>query len=299
MSDMAGNSRRIARAVDRRLLSRFRGALDLAELDRALDSLGIVSGDNLLVHSALSALLYARYDAAAILRRDHQGIYAQSVLDRLLARVGPSGTLVMPTEFIADYTEAQLSGRSFKLHEAPSRRGFLTELFRRTSGATRSTGPIYNLTKIGPSFDGAFANHHMLLYAQDDGSPWAEFESSGGKVLFLGVDFEANSFIHRPEYILKEDFPLPVFLGKPTEFLIDTGAGKTAVRSYAHGITWPVQTVNRACFYLQRKYGFYRHTKLGRTTIWSMKVADQTEALFKELERGMTWYHLGREGFSD
>lgn len=298
MSVVGKNLQRVAHAIDRRGLSRLRGPVGLAELDGALDELGIVSGDHLLVHSALSALLYARYTAAAVMQKTEQRAYAQAVLDRLLARVGASGTLVMPTEFIADYTAAQIKGEPFNLRQVPSRRGFLTELFRKTPGAVRSTGPIYNLTKIGRSFDAAFIDHHAFLYSQDEGSPWAEFEKAGGKALFLGVDFEANSFIHRPEYILKNDFPLPVFFGRPHEFLVDMGSGAASVRSYAHGITWPSQTVNRACFYLQRKYGFYRHTKLGNSTIWSMKVADQTDALFKELERGFTWYHLGREGFS-
>lgn len=298
MSAVRKNLQRVVHAIDRRALSRFRSPLDLAVLDRALDELGIVSGDHLLVHSALSALLYARYTAAAVARSADQRSYAQAVLDRLLARIGPSGTLVMPTEFIADYPAAQIMGEPFNLRQVPSRRGFLTELFRKMPGAIRSTGPIYNLTKIGRSFDDAFADHHARLYSQDEGSPWAEFEKAGGKVLFLGVDFEANSFIHRPEYILKNDFPLPVFFGRPHEFLVDRGSGAVPVRSYAHGITWPAQTVNRACFYLQRKYGFYRHAKLGNSMIWSMKAADQTDALFKELERGLTWYHLGRDGFS-
>src|SRR5207244_4106605 len=120
--------------------------------------------------------------------------YATAILELLFELVGSDGTLVMPTDSVKGYPRFSRRGDVFDYETMPSRRGLITELFRRRPGLYRSIHPFYNLSAIGPRAKELVEEHGLSQpYTMDEHSPWYKLTMGGGKVVLLGLDFEINS----------------------------------------------------------------------------------------------------------
>ncbi|NUQ65370.1 MAG: AAC(3) family N-acetyltransferase [Pirellulales bacterium] len=156
-------------------------ALTREQLCTAFRAVGLAVGDSVIVHSACSTL-------------DPVEGGAETILDALLAILGPEGNLMLPT---FNYTRP-LPEPYFDPARTPGRTGILPETGRRRPGAVRSLHPTHSVTVIGPDAE-ALTRDHLMVRAFGVGSPIDRLTRRGGKVLLLGVGHTSNSLVHLAE----------------------------------------------------------------------------------------------------
>lgn len=152
------------------------GAGDLAA---HLDGLGIAAGARLVVHSRL--LAFGQLDGGA-----------EMAAGALLGRIGPAGTLIVPTY---TFDAAQPYDPVTRPGEGT---GALSELIRQMPGAIRSRCPIHNHAGIGPD--------SRLLAGTDParsigpGSDFAAMLDGDFTLVLLGCGFtEGCTYLHHME----------------------------------------------------------------------------------------------------
>lgn len=145
-----------------------------------LREVGVEPGGTVLVHSSLSAFGYV--DGA-----EH------AVIDALLAAVGPTGLLAMPT-----HTWGTVSARQPVFHEelSPSIVGRITESFRRRPGVRRSLHPTHSVAAAGPDAEHFTRGHERYSTPCPPPSPYGQLVDRGGHVLLLGVGLESFTLMH-------------------------------------------------------------------------------------------------------
>ena len=143
----------------------------------SLSSLGICSGDGLLVHSAVQFL--GRPVGGL-------GLY----LDAIFAVIGPEGTLVVPT-FNFGFTR----GEPYDPAETPSQgMGAFSEYVRCLPAAQRTSHPMQSIAIIGRYADDLASRD--TLSAFDAGSAFERMLELDFKLLLLGADSRAISMFH-------------------------------------------------------------------------------------------------------
>ena len=148
------------------------------EMKRALRLMGIVPGDTLLLHSAMTAIGGVEGGADA-------------VIDAFLETIGEEGTLVMST----------LTGwfAPFDAATSPSAVGYLSEVFRRRSGVLRSLHPVHSVCAYGKHAAFITEGHENCKTGCGEGTPYLKIRDLGGKALLLGVDMDRNTVMHSLE----------------------------------------------------------------------------------------------------
>ena len=136
--------------------------------------IGLRPGDRVVVHCSLRAV----------------GLDAEELIDELLAAVGPSGLVVMPTFTYDNETFAP---------DTPARTGALAEAFRRRRAAVRSAHPTYSFAAIGPDAAELLDGHERVGATAID-SPLDRLAAAGGLVLLLGVGHTSNTTVHVGEF---------------------------------------------------------------------------------------------------
>jgi aminoglycoside 3-N-acetyltransferase len=176
--------------------------LTVTSLAEKLRACGLAEGQNVLVHLSMSKLGWIVGGAEAVILA-------------LLAAVGESGTIMMPTnsgnntdpyewqhppvpeawwQTIRDHTPA------YNPRTTPTRgMGVVPELFRTWPGAIRSAHPAFSLAALGPRAEYLVADHAL---AEDTGdrSPLGKLYELDGHVLLLGVDHGNNTSLHLAEF---------------------------------------------------------------------------------------------------
>ncbi|MER6278349.1 aminoglycoside N(3)-acetyltransferase [Streptomyces sp. 900105245] len=181
---------------------------------RQLRLLGVETGETLLLHSSLSSLGWVNGGAVAVVR---------AVLDAL----GPSGTLVVPTQ-TGDQSDPALWSDPPVPEEwwdrvratmppydpliTPSRGvGVIPETVRTWPGAVRSAHPQTSFAALGPLARDVTAGHAPDCRLGEH-SPLARLERLGARVLLLGAGYGACTSFHLAEYRI----PAPrVEVGRP------------------------------------------------------------------------------------
>ncbi|MBF0339973.1 MAG: AAC(3) family N-acetyltransferase [Magnetococcales bacterium] len=177
------------------------------ELRRALHTLGIHSGDTLLVHSSLDRL------------ECFTGKISELIVV-LQEAVGSEGLLLMPTlPFSGTALEWVRSGNRFDATTTPSRSGLLTELFRRSRGVIRSIHPTHPVAAWGRQAQAFCRDHPACATPCGHGSPYANLLEANGKILLLGAGIESLTFFHAAEEILESRLPRSPFTQERFELL--------------------------------------------------------------------------------
>ncbi len=152
-----------------------------ASLVADLRSLGLVSGDAVLVHAALRKV----------------GPVTDGVNTILLAlrdAVGPDGTILA-------YTDWDSVGPFDPLTSpAISENGWFPEMLRTTSGALRSASPGASMAAIGARAEWLLADH-ALDYGYGPHSPLGKLVAAGGKTLMLGAPLDTMTLLHHAEHL--------------------------------------------------------------------------------------------------
>lgn len=157
--------------------------LQLDELVGAFGATGITAGDTVLVHSSLRALGPVEGGA-------------DGVIDALLAAIGPSGTLAMPT---LTWGIVNLQQPVFHQTQSPSLVGALTNVLRQRPGAERSLHPTHSVAALGARSRELVADHVNDDTPCSRRSPYGKLVEWGGKVLFIGVDTGYCTLFHGAE----------------------------------------------------------------------------------------------------
>jgi aminoglycoside 3-N-acetyltransferase len=178
------------------------GPVTLSRLRAGLEALGVHASDRLLVHSALSALGFVAGGS-------------QTVVEALMATVGPAGLLVMPAftsglsdpadwrapPVPADWIEPIRSEMPvFDPHLSPSRGvGVIAETFRTALGVVRSAHPQVSFAAWGNGAE-AIVAPHPLDARLGEGSPLAGLYEAEARVLFLGTGYATCTSFHLAEH---------------------------------------------------------------------------------------------------
>jgi len=167
-----------------------------------LTALGVRPGETVLVHSSLRSLGWVCGGAVAVV---------QALLDVL----GPSGTLVVPTQTMGNSDPSLWSRPPVPREWWPAIRetmpgydprftpsvglGVVAELVRTWPGSVRSNHPQASFAAVGPAAPALMAVHRLDSHLGED-SPLAALESAGARVLLLGVGFDSCTAFHLAEY---------------------------------------------------------------------------------------------------
>jgi len=174
----------------------------VASLCADLRRLGVHDGETVIVHTSLSRLGWVAGGA-------------QAVVQALLATVGGTGTVVMPTHTAhltdparwanppvpeAWIDEIRASMPAFDRTLTPTREmGQVVECFRHHPRTLRSDHPTESFAANGPMASRVI-DHHPLTPAMGEGSPLSNLYDLDASVLLLGVDHSNNTSLHLAEY---------------------------------------------------------------------------------------------------
>lgn len=143
---------------------------------KAIDA-ALSPGDDVLIHASLKRL----------------GTFVpgvETIIDALLASVGPTGTVIMMT----DTRSFARTGR-FDIAQ-PSETGLLTEVFRLKPEVQRSVVPMVSFAAQGARAEEYLQTYHSHL---DTTAPLTRLLENDGKILLLGVGYNKCTLFHLSE----------------------------------------------------------------------------------------------------
>ncbi len=167
-----------------------------------LQALGVDAGDIVMAHTSLSALGWIIGGS-------------QAVANALFDAVGPTGTVVMPTQsaHLSDPSRWQAPPVPEEWFETiraempaydpattPTRlMGAVVDCFRHRPGTIRSGNPQVSVAANGPHANAITDNHRFADCLGDD-SPLGTLYELDAKVLLLGVGHANNTSLHLAEH---------------------------------------------------------------------------------------------------
>ena len=177
-----------------------------ADIVDALKSVGLQSGDSVMVHTSLGKIGYVCGGA-------------QTVIEALIEVVGQQGTIMMPTQswknldpetgvhWDADESDWDLIRKNWPAYDKSitptNTMGAVAEMFRSWPGTIRSDHPARSVAAWGKNAEYLTENHDLSNIFGDT-SPIGKLYELDGKVLLIGVDYDKNTSIHladvRAEY---------------------------------------------------------------------------------------------------
>ncbi|NRA36580.1 MAG: AAC(3) family N-acetyltransferase [Planctomycetes bacterium] len=158
------------------------------QLINDLQSIGMQSGDCVLVHGSLSRI--GTVDGGP-----------EAVIAALLAVLGDTGTLLMPSFQGGSQYELLSQGLCFDVRTTPSELGIISECFRQMPGVQRSLNPTHSVAGFGAKADEILHGHQYCRLSTGHGTPFEKNALAGGKILLLGVDHRSNTTLHHVENI--------------------------------------------------------------------------------------------------
>lgn len=280
------------KAASRRRVAKLRAntpTITKAELEAALERLGIKKGDILMLHSSLKSLGYVDGGAKA-------------VIDALIGAVGPAGTVVIPTYWQPGGTilgTCKIPGYLFDPRRDGTNLGRLPSEFLRYPGVERSIHPTHSVSAFGPAARYVTEYHHLAPSVFGHGSPWQRCHELNARILGLGVSMGPITIYHMLEDMLLDDFPLPVRMQQTWNLPCKDWNGNS--------LTVPVVPLDPAFMHRRidspgrddlRKYfwteftlaGLLRSARIGQAIGWFIPAQDFYSHLEKLVAEGITIY---------
>lgn len=193
------------RRIYRTILETWYAPLSEQEFRKIITKkLGFSKGSIVFIHSSVDNL-NIKFDALRL-------------LEILLETVGEEGTLIFPCWHFTCRAEDYLkSGKVFDVRRSPSALGMLSEMARRYPGAKRSLHPINSIVAIGKNAEAIVGLHHTDIYPCGEKSPYYLAKQMGGIIAGIGVNANFMSFVHCPEDVIKQQFPIKTRLDQVFE----------------------------------------------------------------------------------
>jgi aminoglycoside N3'-acetyltransferase len=246
---------------------------DAASLKSKLRSAGIAEGDTLMVHANFEP---------------HSGFRGDPIqlVNALAELVGEGGNLLMVSiPFRGAAHDYLMQGKTFNVNKTVSLMGLVTELFRRRAGTQRSLHPTHPVLAYGKDASWILAGHENCLYPCGPGSPFEKFHKLGGKILFFDVSFQAITFYHYVEDLLKESIPFPVYEDRMFDVkAVDSQGVTRIVRTYTFN-----NTHTRNCDKLQatmERSNTVSHGKVGNSRFLIVTAGDVVSSFKGMVEEG-------------
>ncbi len=245
-----------------------------------LKAMGIVPGDVLLVHTAMSKM-------GPLLDGP------KTLVDALKEVVGESGHLLMPSSpnpaMQLDYMR---SLDVFDVRNSPSKLGAVTEYFRLQDGVKRSWSPTEPVCAYGPDASWFTEGHAYKPTPYDADSPFARVAQRKGKILYIGVTLiNAGTSLHLLEDAVR-DFPLPVYVNDAFPVNVIAPDGKK--HHWNIRVHNPEVSNQRRCddlLPLFQKAGVAEQHKLGMAPTWLFDAKGMYDCMLKWYEEdGVTMY---------
>lgn len=135
-----------------------------------LKQMGVKPGRPLVVHSSMHN--FYNFNGTA-----------EELIDKLLAYLGPEGTLCMPS-----YPDDKFNpDKVFDVRTDRSAAGYLSEVFRRKQGVIRSMNKLHSICAYGKDAELITSKHHLSKTCFDEYSPYYIIGQLGGYSLSLGM----------------------------------------------------------------------------------------------------------------
>ncbi len=194
-------------------------------LRKALEAMGIRSGDSLLIHSAFSSLK----------RQITPADFVNTVFDAL-----DGGTLLFPT---LSWKTVTPQTPVFHVDKTPACTGFLPEFFRTSvNGVKRSVHPTHSCAAIGSNALDFIIDHEKDSTPVGKNSPFFKLKEAGGKVMFLGCGTNPNTSMHGVEELVNP----PYLYGDKISYTLTNYGGTAYNKVYtAHGFKNTAQNYDR------------------------------------------------------
>lgn len=156
---------------------------DFKTIKEDLKSIGLKSGDSILIHSSFKSMGYVE-----------GGI--QTLIDAIFDVIGSNGTLLAPT---LSYESVTADSPIFDYRNTPSCVGAISEYIRHLDGAKRSIHPTHSCAVIGDKREFFISGHENDNTPVGKNSPIHKLSLVGGKVLMLGCSLRFNTSMHGVE----------------------------------------------------------------------------------------------------
>lgn len=254
--------------------------LTLDELILQLRSCGLKAGDSVLVHSSFSKIGYVEGGT-------------KTFVDGLLAVIGPSGNLLMPSSPNPGYQLDYIRNlKQFDVQNDPSKMGAITEYFRKLPGVLRSESPTEPVCCFGPKA-AWFTNGHLgEITPYTSNSPFARLAEANGKILYVGVTLDnAGTSLHVLEDAVA-DFKYPVYY--PEVFHVSVKQTDGTIVPVSVKVHNPEQSAKRKCDGLLPLFEakeVMTRSKIGNAQTLVFDAAKMLDVMIEEYqENGVTMY---------
>ena len=249
------------------------------ELKALLHRVGVAPGDVVMVHSS-----FDRFEGFQGSLRD--------AMQALQDAVGAEGGLLMPTlPFSGSAVEYVRTNAILDVKRTPSRMGFMTEIFRRLPGVSRSLHPTHPVAGWGAKAARLLESHRSAKTPCGAGSPFEKLVEADGKVVLLGVGISTMTFYHYLEEDLESRMPFSPFT---------TETFTVSVRD-ERGQTWPVVTrlydpvasserdPELMVPHLKAR-GFWREDKVGKLNVIVLRCREVRQVVSEMASKGLFCY---------
>jgi aminoglycoside 3-N-acetyltransferase len=268
-----GVKRRLKRLV--RAYHRMFFAFTPADLKRAVQQLGLVPGDVVMVHSAFDRFVGFRGGPVDVIRALQQA-------------VGPGGTLLMPTiPFLGTAVDYARGDPVFDARHTVSRMGLITELFRRAPGVVRSLHPTHSVAAWGGRAEAIIAGHEQAGTPCGPTTPYGRLLEYDGKILLAGAPANAMTFCYFVAEELEPQLALPVLTREayPLRWKDEEGTVRVSnVRLFSplldHDLTPLVAELKRRRAWRERRVGRVPLVLLRARDVYDAAVALADRDLF-------------------
>jgi len=222
------------------------------DLLAALRRLGIERDDVLIAHTS-----FAQFEG-------FRGGVADAI--RTLQAAVEDGALLIPTlPFDGAAIDYIKSGAVTDIARTPSRMGFITEVFRRLPGVTRSIHPTHPIAVWGKEAAGIATGHHAAASPCGIGTPFHQLLERKGKILLAGVGIRTMTFYHCVEELLEPDMPFSPFTDTWFEATSKGPDGRiyaTRMRLFDPDVS--ARRDPELMIEPLKQRGFWRHARVGR-----------------------------------
>ena len=244
-----------------------------------LKSIGLKSGDHVMVHTAMSKIGYLENGP-------------KTFIDALFELVGNDGTICMPSSPVKMLQLVHMqSNPVFDVKNTPSAMGAITEYFRQLPRTRRSLHPTEAVCANGLLADEFVNDHFGEITPYSEKSPWKKLMDAGGKILYVGVTLDnAGTHLHTLEDALP--FKYPVYASEIFNAIcVDENGREKTMKTKVHN---PEFSNRRKCdglipFFIKK--GVLSMHQLGNAAVLFLDAKGMFEAMVNGYEKeGITMY---------
>ena len=255
---------------------------DTAQLQACLGSVGVTSGDTVLLHSGFDSTTSGFRGSA------------REFIDAFVDLLGPSGNLVMVSlPYRSSSLEYLRNLKTFDVRKTPSMMGLVSEFYRRRPGVLRSLHPTHPVLASGPKAEWIVADHESCLYPCGPSTPFEKLLTLDAKAVFFNCVFDNFTFFHNLEHLVRDELPFELYTDEPFDVqVIDRHGERRTVKTYVFGR----EALKRRRFPIfereMRDRSMIRKSTVGNSYVLAARLRDAVECVRSMSAVGRYFYDL-------